>query len=308
MFSVFLLLILAVFIIFLSIKLSSYADYINNNTALSSLVVGGFLLAITTSLPEFFTALSAIYINNVPLAIGNIFGGNMFNIFMIIVFDLVFIKAFILKRTDKMFGVFIALLLLINLSYIFLNFFSVKLIILPTIIIMIYLIYVKLISKLDLDTPKVRSKQIPYIKSKFFIISVTIIVLSIALTLHTDNILHDFPMLSASAVGAYLLGICTSLPEIVMTFNLIKLKNYNLALAGLLGANFFNLLIIAIIDLFFGVNVLQSIATPEIMTLIIFGSMFYIIVLLKRELKWYKSLSVLAIVLYIVLFYLQFIV
>lgn len=50
---------------------------------LGATFVGAMFLALATSLPEIVTAIAAVRMGNLDLALGNIFGSNMFNIFVI---------------------------------------------------------------------------------------------------------------------------------------------------------------------------------------------------------------------------------
>lgn len=76
-------LIFAFLTVFLSIKLSYYADLLSKTSGVSKALVGGIVLAGVTSLPEFVTCFSAMVVNNPALAIGDIIGSNLFNLFMI---------------------------------------------------------------------------------------------------------------------------------------------------------------------------------------------------------------------------------
>lgn len=51
--------------------------------SLGATVVGSLFLAIATSLPEVVTGLTAVRMGNIDMALGNIFGSNMFNILVI---------------------------------------------------------------------------------------------------------------------------------------------------------------------------------------------------------------------------------
>jgi cation:H+ antiporter len=50
---------------------------------LGATFVGAFFLAVATSLPEIVTSVAAVRLGNLDMALGNIFGSNMFNIFVI---------------------------------------------------------------------------------------------------------------------------------------------------------------------------------------------------------------------------------
>ena len=90
-----LFLFLAGLTVFLSIKLSYYADLLNKSTNISGVFIGGILLAGLTSLPELVTCLSSIFLNNPYLAIGDILGSNFFNITMMCFFDILFMYDYI---------------------------------------------------------------------------------------------------------------------------------------------------------------------------------------------------------------------
>ncbi len=55
---------------------------------LGGTLVGGILLGMATSLPEFTVSISAIRLGAVDMAVGNVFGSNMFNVVIIPVVDL----------------------------------------------------------------------------------------------------------------------------------------------------------------------------------------------------------------------------
>ncbi len=55
---------------------------------LGGTLVGGILLGMATSLPEFTVSISAVRLGAVDMAVGNVFGSNMFNVVIIPVVDL----------------------------------------------------------------------------------------------------------------------------------------------------------------------------------------------------------------------------
>ena len=80
-------------VIYSGIKLTEKGDQLEDVVGISAGFVGTFLLAMTTSLPEFVATFSSIYRLDAPqLALGNIFGSNTFNLAILAVLDLFFIK------------------------------------------------------------------------------------------------------------------------------------------------------------------------------------------------------------------------
>ena len=77
-------LVLAVLVVFLSVRLSHYVDCLDKKTNLSGAFIGGVMLAAVTSLPELFTSLTAVLALDQPnLVQGNVLGSNIFNLCVI---------------------------------------------------------------------------------------------------------------------------------------------------------------------------------------------------------------------------------
>ena len=71
------------------------------NTGLGNTFVGNIFIALSTSLPEVVVSIAALKIDAVDLAIGNLFGSNMFNLFILVIDDILFIKGPILSFVDS---------------------------------------------------------------------------------------------------------------------------------------------------------------------------------------------------------------
>jgi cation:H+ antiporter len=65
---------------------------IAETTGLGQTFVGNIFIALSTSLPEVVVSITAIKIDAIDLAIGNLFGSNIFNIFILAIDDIFFIK------------------------------------------------------------------------------------------------------------------------------------------------------------------------------------------------------------------------
>jgi cation:H+ antiporter len=83
------LMISAVMVVVGAIWLTESADAIALNTGLGRTFVGSIFLALVTSLPEMVVTLSALKLGALDLAIGNIFGSNMTNMFIVCICGLV---------------------------------------------------------------------------------------------------------------------------------------------------------------------------------------------------------------------------
>ena len=80
-------------------------------------------------------------------------------------------------------------------------------------------------------------------------ISILLFLSSIFLTKMVNNITIMYPKVSSSVFGAVMLGITTSLPEVITFITLIRLNNYDMAITDILGSNIFNLFVLGINDL-----------------------------------------------------------
>lgn len=70
-------------------------------TGLGQSFVGNILIAVVTSLPEVVVSLAAVRIGALDLAIGNLLGSNIFNVFILAVDDFFFVKGPILSHANS---------------------------------------------------------------------------------------------------------------------------------------------------------------------------------------------------------------
>lgn len=74
---------------------------IAESTGLGQTFVGNIFIALSTSLPEVVVSIAAVKMDAIDLAIGNLFGSNIFNIFILAIDDLFFIKGPILSLAHQ---------------------------------------------------------------------------------------------------------------------------------------------------------------------------------------------------------------
>lgn len=267
--------ILAFLTIFLSIKLSYYSDNLSKTSRVNKALIGGILLAGITSLPEFVTCLSATFFNNPNLAIGDILGSNFFNIFMVSFFDVLFVKKMMFNKTSKDHYI-VYLLLLINYIFIFLYFsglFSFKIfnIGFPSFIIFVtYFYYLFSVSKREDDTIS-NDKPVNRVVLKLIVTAILMVVCSVLLTFVVNKIAVMYPAFSSSLIGAILLGVTTSLPEVITFYTLFRLNSYDLALSNIIGSNLFNLLVLSVSDIFYRLNSIYVFGDSDAFLILVLG-------------------------------------
>lgn len=256
----------AIVTVIASIKLSQYADVISEKTAMGGMMVGTLLLAGATSLPEVSTSFSAAAIGNADIAVGNMIGSNLFNLFILASFDFLLRRRRILERASKdhLYTAFLGLLLtvLVILSLwlrIDISFLGIGLDAL--IIAIAYIVGMVVINKLQSQDASIEeaavSEQEPNNPSgdlsakaaviRFILAALVVLGTGTALSITGDEI-AVITGIGSSFIGSFLIAATTSLPEAISVFVALRLNNVNMAVGAILGSNIFNMIILAISD------------------------------------------------------------
>ena len=90
----------ALIIIAAAVFLPAIGKEIALSTGLGNTFVGNIFIAMSTSLPEVVVSISAVKMDAVNLAIGNLFGSNIFNILILVIDDIFFVKGPILSFVE----------------------------------------------------------------------------------------------------------------------------------------------------------------------------------------------------------------
>ena len=91
----------AALVIAAAVFLPKIGEGIAEITGLGQTFVGNIFIAVSTSLPEVVVSFAAVRMDAVDLAIGNLFGSNIFNIFILALDDIFFIKGPLLSSTNQ---------------------------------------------------------------------------------------------------------------------------------------------------------------------------------------------------------------
>ncbi len=320
-------LLLAFIVIYATSRASYYVDELDKKSHLSGALIGGLLLATITSMPEFITSItSTVALNKPGLAFGNVFGSNLFNVIILAVADIIFIKHLFFNKTKVhkatngfvigMYLIFILPLVLHGFGWLDYDSFGVTLIITFNIIsILIIIMYFLSIRSMGKEEASVQEETSDLTYKKigimFALWSVVVIASSYFVTIVTDDLATTLN-LSSSFAGAIFLGVATSLPELTAVITLVRLKNYDAAIGNIVGSNIFNMTIISVVDIInvnediFDVLVTDQELRENISFLLILGLFNSIILMFalyrKKAMNIYTYLipSVLIILAYIV--------
>lgn len=91
----------ALVVIIAATFLPKIGEGIAETTGLGQTFVGNIFIALSTSLPEVVVSIAAVKIDAIDLAIGNLFGSNIFNIFILAIDDIFFVKGPLLSFADS---------------------------------------------------------------------------------------------------------------------------------------------------------------------------------------------------------------
>jgi len=91
----------AVVVVIAAVFLPKIGEGIAETTGLGQTFVGNIFIAVSTSLPELVISITAVKMGAINLAVGNLFGSNIFNILILGIDDLFFVKGPLLSFVNQ---------------------------------------------------------------------------------------------------------------------------------------------------------------------------------------------------------------
>ncbi|VAV83108.1 hypothetical protein MNBD_DELTA01-165 [hydrothermal vent metagenome] len=267
--------IVSVFIVVSGFKIAKYGDVIAEKTGLGKAWVGLILMASITSLPELITGISSVTMVGVPdIALGDIMGSCVYNLAILAVMDVFNQDVPIFKRAYK--GHFLS------------SGFAVVLIAVPVISIL-FKGHMPAIGHVGLYTPVIIILYLVGLKSVYsaekvaiseyvdstvealdyehitlkkalvhYVINAAIIVAAATWLPFIAEGLAGSTGLGNTFMGTVFVAMTTSLPEVAVSIAAVRLGAQDMAIANMLGSNMFNIVILAIDDIFYTAGPLFS--------------------------------------------------
>jgi cation:H+ antiporter len=261
---VWLKLIVCIAVIFLSgQRVARYGDIIARRTGLSRLWMGLIAIALITSLPELFTAISAVTLPD--LAVGDLIGANAFNMLNLALLDIAHRNVPILataSRTHQLTGWFSLLLIAVTGVSIIISAHAWNMSIgwvglYTPLIVIIYLLGVRQIYRRERGGgPPIKAVIHPGEESPkrvyltFGLSAAFIIGAGVWLATIGDEIAAATGW-AQGFVGSLFMAFTTTLPEITVSFTAMRMGAIDMAIANMVGSNLFNLTIIPIADIIY---------------------------------------------------------
>ena len=273
----------ALLIVYVAIKLAEYGDALAVRTGLGGLFVGTLLIAGTTSLPEVLTSISSLQLGEPNLAAGNLFGSNMFNMFLLAVVDMVNHRKRILRGAAMKHALTGSLTILIIAFSVFFILADIDLSLgwvgLDSIAIMLlYILAVRLIYRQSPQPgPAREAPPVPNSVPKLgvalfgFGLAAAGLIFITPWMVRTSNEIATITGLGTTFVGTTLVALVTSLPELVTTITAIRLGAADMAVGNLFGSNMFNMFALGLTDVFFAQGRFLSVVDPAFLIIASLG-------------------------------------
>jgi cation:H+ antiporter len=250
----------AVFVIAAGVNLARFGDELAEKTGWGHLWVGTILVAIATSLPEVTVNIFAVAFENAPgLALGNVFGANMMNVFVMAIVALVFgiRNVWATKAKD------IPLLMLVGIGLVVIAAVmgaSGDMKLGPTslgglLIALVYILGMRGVYKVGRIHTEAGDDPSPGGGTRrawigFGVAALVVIVAARYLAASAESI-AEITGISASFIGVLLVSMVTTLPEGSVTIAAATRRSYGIVVGNVYGSCAFNVFILSISDLFY---------------------------------------------------------
>lgn len=246
-------------------QLAKYGDVIAIRTGLGGMFIGLLLMAGATSLPEVLTTISSLSQGVPNLAAGNLFGSNLFNMFLLAVLDMLHRSTRVLRNaamkhaltgsiTVFLIGL-VVFLIMANVDWA-IGWVGID----SLVIIAVYVIGIRLIQKNQSRSGHHHATEKPKVPEGTpvlwkgivgFGLAAAALVIVTPYMVSSSTKIAEITGLGTTFVGSTLVAVVTSLPELITTIAAVKLGADDMAIGNLFGSNMFNMFALGITDLFY---------------------------------------------------------
>lgn len=269
-------------IVVAGVFLARATDAIATLTNIGRLFAGSIFLAGATTLPELLVDMSAVRKGMPDLAVGDLMGSSLANLFILAVADLIH------RNPQKMFSraagqhalsaamsvnmtvmAGIAIFLGPQLSGYHIGEIGLG----PIAIGVAYILGLRLVYYDQKPQPaaepesKVESRRRDLAKAVSTYVACGLAILVVAPYMaEAAGRIADETGLGKTFIGSTLLAFCTSLPELVSTIAAVRMGAFDLAVGNIFGSNSFNMIVLLPLDLLHEGNLLGSVSRTHILT------------------------------------------
>ena len=248
--------------------LSRYGDIIAEKTGMSASWIGLILLSTATSLPELATGISSVSFANAPnIAVGDVLGSTVFNLAILVMLDALYERETLYSRAAQghilsaslgsILIAFAGFSLLLDKAGMSLEFYHVGYY--SPFIVLVYLVAMRAVHSYERRTlaeyTEESAERYPEVTLrsavKGYALAAGAVVVAGTWLPFIANDLAEMLGWGQSFVGTLLVAGVTSAPEAAVTISALRIGALDMAIANLLGSNLFDIIILAIDDLFY---------------------------------------------------------
>jgi cation:H+ antiporter len=263
----------AAVIVYAGARLSRYGDQIADFTGLGGLWIGVVLMAAATSLPEIFTDVSAALMHAPDLAAGDLFGSNMANMLVLGIIDLMHRQKRVWQQAAFEHALSAGLAIFLTGLAAFFLLFRLDVqhggIGLGSMLLLLFYVFGMRVvfrqedskrrqQRLELVVTAAQTAEEPTLTTKReglkrasigFSVSALALLVAAPFLAGSANEIAAQSGISATFIGTSLVGISTSLPELVTATAAVRLGAFDLAVGNLFGSNAFNMAAFCFVDI-----------------------------------------------------------
>jgi cation:H+ antiporter len=257
--------------------LARNGDVIAARTKLGGLWVGSLFLALATSLPELATDIAAVRFGAPDLAAGDLFGSSMANMLILALITLLPFGRELFARATIDHALYASLAIMLTCIAAAITLVQPRATVLNVgfgsiVILVVYLVGARAIYRHTMIArevtataemtagPEQRSvspeaalttaQQPPALRPAIvrFLIASLVVLVAAPRFANTANEIAVITGLGTTFVGTWLVGLATSLPELVTSIAAVRLGAYDLAVGNLFGSNTLNMTLFVILD------------------------------------------------------------
>lgn len=268
--------------------LAGYADQIAERTGMSRLFVGTIMLAFATSLPELVTDITAARAGAPDLAVGDLFGSSMANMAILAIIDLLYrgrVWPSVELGHARVAAVAVALTSMAALSIFTQSSLKIGWVgLTPILIAVLYVVSIawfrrmSLVARPGLEAPgipiqkptgwseKAAQQSLASIWARFGASAFVILVSAPFVTLSVKAI-ADATGIAQTFLGAAILAVTTSLPELIASIAAVRIGAYDMAVGNLFGSNVANMSVLLFADIAYTEGpILAAVAQTQIVS------------------------------------------
>ncbi|MDG6223661.1 MAG: sodium:calcium antiporter [Candidatus Bathyarchaeota archaeon] len=265
-----------ILIMLISDRLIRYVLVLSRAVGLSEMAAGFVLLSIITSLPELSMSTVASLAGEGDLSVGNVLGSNIANLTIILGLAILFSRKNI-KIGGQSQKELVQFLFLTSIIPLFIVQQGTLGPVLGIILLIMFIYFGVTVSRKTQTTPKEeplqqKNENLAFVVVKFLIgIGLVIFLSDFAVESSID--IAGFIGLPTSIIGATIIGLGTSLPELATTIQALKQGLYNMALGNLLGSCITNITLILGVTSLLSVSEVNVVAVQSIMFYVLISSL-----------------------------------